>query len=100
MIKGIITVWKNKWHILRGLWNTAFKTQSIEKISADRLAICAYCPDIDLEGESCLVPGTQPCCKFCGCSLHLKTRDLTSGCGNEKNPKWHPIETKNHGGIE
>ena len=26
------------------------------------------------------MPGTQPCCGECGCSLALKIRSLSSGC--------------------
>lgn len=87
-------IWKNKMHILKGIWNRLFKTRYVEKISAERLEICAYCPHIDLEGSKCMMPGTQPCCGKCGCSLGLKTRDLTSGCGDSENPRWHPVETE------
>jgi hypothetical protein len=27
-----------------------------------------------------MVPGTQPCCSKCGCSLSLKLRSLSSEC--------------------
>jgi hypothetical protein len=26
------------------------------------------------------MPGTQPCCNLCGCSLSFKTRSLSSSC--------------------
>jgi len=90
----IQTIWKNKLHILKGVWNNIFKKQYIERISAERLEICAYCPDIDLDGTKCMMPGTQPCCGKCGCSLALKTRDLSSGCGDIENPRWNPVKTE------
>ena len=92
MVKWITTVWKNKWHILSGVWNTIYKKRHIERVSADRLAICAFCPEIDLEGKKCMMPGTQPCCGKCGCSLALKTRDLSSSCGDLETPRWHAIQ--------
>jgi len=87
-------IWKNKLHILKGVWNNIFKKQYIERISAERLEICAYCPDIDLDGTKCMMPGTNPCCGKCGCSLALKTRDLTSSCGDLENPRWHAVKTE------
>ena len=100
MVKWIITVWKNKVHILKGFWNNIFRNNYIERVSAERLAICAYCPDIDLDGKKCMMPGTNPCCGKCGCSLALKTRDLSSGCGDLETPRWHPVESRNHGRTE
>ena len=87
-------IWKNKLHIFKGMWNTIFKKQYIERISAERLEICAYCPEIDLDGTKCMMPGTNPCCGKCGCSLALKTRDLTSSCGDLENPRWHAVKTE------
>lgn len=91
-MKKIKIIWKNKWHIIQGMWYNVFKKAYIEKIAAERLEICAYCPDIDLDGVKCMMPGTQPCCGKCGCSLDYKVRDLTSSCGNEENPLWKAIE--------
>lgn len=58
------------------------------------MAICKICPYIDNNGTKCYVPGTQPCCSKCGCSLSLKLRSLASGCGDEENPKWNAILTE------
>lgn len=92
---NIKTIWKNKWHILKGFWHSIFKTRYIESVAADRLEICATCPDLDEQGVKCMMPGTHPCCGKCGCSLAMKVRDLSSGCGNLDNPKWDPIKTEN-----
>lgn len=92
MVKWITTIWTNKWHILIGTWNTIFKSDPIEKLAVDRLEICASCPDIDLEGSKCMMPGTNPCCGKCGCSLALKLRDPSSSCGNEEAPLWKAVE--------
>lgn len=94
MVNWITKIWKNKWHIIQGVWNSIFRTKYIEKIAADRMEICMHCPDLDLEGKKCMMPGTAPCCGKCGCSLEYKTRDLTSGCGNLDAPRWHSVETE------
>ena len=94
MAKGLKQVWKNRKHILEGLKNNIFKQEHIEKIAEERFKICVTCPDLDSRGSKCLVPGTGPCCGICGCSLGLKLRDLSSGCGNEDHPRWEPILTE------
>lgn len=86
-------LWKNKKHIFEGIKNNIFKKEHIEVIAAERMAICKKCPAIDLIGDNCLVAGLQPCCKFCGCTLAFKTRDLSSSCGNEEAPLWKAILT-------
>ena len=87
-MKGIKTIWKNRKQILEGISNSVFKSEDVEAIAAERKAICDACPHIDLEGDSCLVKGTQPCCGKCGCSLKFKLRSLSSDCGDEENPRW------------
>ena len=84
-------IWKNKWKILEGLKNRIFKKAYIEKIYRERLSICAVCPFIDVDGDDCYVPGTAPCCNKCGCELATKLRSLSSGCGDEENPRWHAV---------
>jgi hypothetical protein len=86
-------LWKNKKHIFEGIKNNIFKKEHIEKIAAERMAICLSCPSIDKEGSKCLGPGLQPCCGLCGCTLAFKTRDLSSSCGNEETPLWKAILT-------
>jgi hypothetical protein len=34
----------------------------------------------DIAGTKCLVPGTQPCCGSCGCSLDYKVHSMSSSC--------------------
>lgn len=91
MNKNILQIWKNKGKILEGIKNSIFKSDDIELIAAERLAICKECPLLDWEGTTCLVPGTKPCCGLCGCDMHLKTRSLSSACSDEDNPRWHPV---------
>tara|TARA_B100000927_G_C16065141_1_gene308767 strand:- start:115 stop:348 length:234 start_codon:yes stop_codon:yes gene_type:complete len=52
----------------------------VEDVSAKRMAICKECLEINLDGSKCEVPGTQPCCGNCGCSLGFKTRALSAEC--------------------
>ena len=80
----LIDAWKNKGQILEGFLNSVFKKEDVEAVADSRFAICKSCPLIDLEGSKCLVPGTQPCCSSCGCSLHMKTRSLSSSCPEGK----------------
>jgi len=91
-MKGKLTqIWSNRKVILEGIKNSAFKTEHVEQIAAERMAICEACPDLDKQGDSCLVPKTQPCCGQCGCSLEFKLRSLSSNCGNEEAPRWHAL---------
>lgn len=80
----LIDAWKNKGQILEGFLNSVFKKEDVEAVADSRFAICKSCPLIDLEGSKCLVPSTQPCCSGCGCSLHMKTRSLSSSCPEGK----------------
>ena len=79
-MKRIKEIWKNRKLIFEGIWNTIFRKRYIEKVAAERMAICLKCDEIDYEGDSCAWKGTQPCCSLCGCSLELKTRSLASEC--------------------
>ena len=73
-------IWKNRKQIYEGIKNSVMRDDFVEKISAKRMAICTECLEIDLKGFKCEVPGTQPCCGNCGCSLAFKTRALSSEC--------------------
>ena len=73
-------VWKNRRSILEGIKNNTFKKEHIELIAQDRMEKCMACPHIDNEGKDCLVPGTAPCCKLCGCKLAWKLRSLSEEC--------------------
>lgn len=92
-MKGLKKIWENRNQILEGIKNNVFKNDDVEAIAAEREAICTACPHIDNTGSSCLVPGTQPCCGKCGCSLKLKLRSLSSACGDEENPRWDSFLT-------
>jgi hypothetical protein len=82
--KNIIKIWKNKGQILEGITNSIFKKEDVEEIAQHRMQICNQCELLDVQGEGCTVPGTNPCCNEkkggCGCSLSLKTRALSSEC--------------------
>ena len=77
---SIIKIWKNKGKILEGIKNSLFTSKHVEEIALEREVICNACPHIDRVGKSCVLPGSQPCCGLCGCSLHLKHRSLSSFC--------------------
>tara|TARA_R110001592_G_scaffold354234_2_gene653753 strand:+ start:488 stop:802 length:315 start_codon:yes stop_codon:yes gene_type:complete len=87
-MKNVIQIWKNKGQIIEGVKNNIFKKEHIEDIAEKRLAICEVCSLFDKKGDSCLVPGTQPCCGSCGCSMDLKLRALSSECPEGK---WNAV---------
>jgi|TARA_R110000851_G_scaffold60969_3_gene140271 hypothetical protein len=73
-------IWENRKAIYEGIKNSVIRDKYVEDISAKRMLICEECPEIDLKGSKCEMPGTQPCCGNCGCSLAFKTRSLSSEC--------------------
>lgn len=81
-----IGAFKNTKQILEGIKNNIFKKEHIEAEAALRWSICKKCILLDKEGHFCMVPGTEPCCGDCGCSLALKTRSLSSSCPVNKWP--------------
>jgi hypothetical protein len=86
--------WKNRKLIIQGVWNTIFRSKYVENIANERKAICEACPFIDREGSKCFMPGTQPCCGKCGCSLKFKLNSLSSDCGDKENPRWKAVMTE------
>tara|TARA_R110000796_G_scaffold37734_2_gene95467 strand:- start:5500 stop:5826 length:327 start_codon:yes stop_codon:yes gene_type:complete len=75
-----LDIFKNGDKILEGITNKVFKKEHVEAIAAERFKVCIGCSLFDAFGDNCLVPGTQPCCSDCGCSLALKVRSLASEC--------------------
>ena len=80
MIDKLKTIWKNKWLILEGVIGYYFTKKKHKKIADYREKICKRCPVYDIVGTNCLVPGTQPCCGSCGCSLDYKLYSMSSSC--------------------
>jgi hypothetical protein len=79
-MKNLLSIWKHKGQILEGIRNNVFKNEDIEEVAAYRKGVCAQCPFLDEAGSECAMPGTQPCCADCGCSLQLKLRAMSSSC--------------------
>ena len=52
------------------------------------MKICNLCPLLDKKGDNCALPGTQPCCTKCGCSIAFKLRALEAECPHPDGPKW------------
>jgi|TARA_B110000977_G_scaffold149739_1_gene189833 hypothetical protein len=75
-----LDVFKNADAIVDGIANTIFKKEHVEAAAAERFIVCIGCSLFDAKGDNCLVPGTQPCCSDCGCSLAFKVRSLSSEC--------------------
>lgn len=73
-------IWKHRTEIMEGIKNSIIRDKFVEKVAAKRQESCNSCVRKDNEGKSCLVPGTQPCCSLCGCSLHFKLRSLSTEC--------------------
>jgi hypothetical protein len=95
-MENLIRIWKNRNQIAEGIKNNIFKSEHVEEIASVRNEICNACEFIDTVGSKCAMPGTQPCCSECGCSLKLKTRSLSSDC-----PKgfWHAELTEEEEAI-
>ena len=91
MVSKIKKIWKSKWLILEGVFNYYFTRKKIKKIASYRYDICSTCPLIDLKGNKCEVPGTQPCCGDCGCSLKYKTYSMSSACPHGR---WFAVMTE------
>jgi hypothetical protein len=87
----LTTIWKNRKQILEGITNSIIRDEFVEKIAEQRLIICHACPKKDIEGDKCLMSGTQPCCSLCGCSLKFKVRALSSDCPAYK---WKAVITE------
>lgn len=90
-INKIKKIWKNKWNILEGIYNSYFLKRKYNKIVKMRDNICRGCEHYDTAGTNCMVPGTQPCCGYCGCSLKFKQHSMSSGCDLGK---WHALMTE------
>ena len=89
-INKIKTIWKNKWGILEGVYVYFFLKRRYKKIVKSRNNICKGCEHYDTKGTNCMVPGTQPCCGYCGCSLNFKQHSMSSACDLGK---WHAVLT-------
>lgn len=79
---------KNRNKILEGIKNKVFKQEHVEAEAKIRWNICKQCDLLDTKGSECAMPGTQPCCGDCGCSLSLKLRSLASNCPKDKWPAY------------
>jgi hypothetical protein len=84
-------IYQNRNLIIEGIKNSIFKKEAIESIAKERNEICKTCDQLDTKGDHCSVPGTAPCCGYCGCSLKFKLRSLASGCPKGK---WEPVLTE------
>jgi hypothetical protein len=73
-------IWKNRTQIMEGIKNSIIRDRFVEEIAAARMEHCNACVRKDVKGDDCAVPGTQPCCQLCGCSLKFKVRSLSSDC--------------------
>lgn len=91
MQKKLTTIWKNRKQILEGIKNSIIRDEFVEEVAEQRILLCHTCPKKDVEGSTCLMPGTQPCCSLCGCSLSFKVRSLSSDCPAHK---WKAVITE------
>jgi len=69
--------------LLEGIGNAVFIKDSVEKIAAERIAICNECPHYS---PNVLKAGGGPFmrkdnfCTDCGCNMYLKTRAMSAFC--------------------
>lgn len=90
-VKQILKAIRNADQIFEGVKNTIFKQEDVELIANERWKICKKCEFLDNVGDKCVMPGTEPCCGECGCSMTFKLRALSSSCPKEK---WTAIMTE------
>ncbi len=90
-MKAIKKIFQNRKQILEGIKNKLFKKEHVEAIAKDRWQICIKCELLDVVGDKCTMPGTQPCCSECGCSMGFKLRSLSSACPIDK---WKAVLTE------
>jgi|APFre7841882654_1041346.scaffolds.fasta_scaffold00931_11 hypothetical protein len=68
--------------LLEGIGNAIFIKEEIEKIAAERIAICELCshysPNAKLAGAT--FTRKDKFCLDCGCNMYLKTRALSAFC--------------------
>ena len=77
-------LFKNRKQIVEGITNSIIKNEFVEEVSKLRIEICNECDEKDVVGNECALPGSQPCCTLCGCSLSFKTRSLSTSCPAKK----------------
>jgi hypothetical protein len=93
MAKTLMEVFHNRKKIFEGIKNSIFTKDTVEKIAHERALVCRDCPEKDIKGDKCFVPGTAPCCGVCGCKLAWKLRALSEECPHPNGPKWPAILT-------
>jgi hypothetical protein len=76
-------------HIINGYFNLLLQILNIEPkeikdLSQKRMEICEKCELIDRVGSKCSLPGSQPCCGSCGCSLKAATKSKDYSCPEKK----------------
>tara|TARA_R110002020_G_scaffold36503_3_gene109761 strand:- start:4350 stop:4679 length:330 start_codon:yes stop_codon:yes gene_type:complete len=79
-LEHLLKAFGNIDQIYEGIKNNIFKKEHIEAVAKVRWKECKECEHIDRRGSFCMAPGTQPCCKECGCSLGSKIRSLSGEC--------------------
>lgn len=68
--------------LMEGVKNSVFINQEVEKVAAERIAICRACP---LNSKNVKNIGRlDEYCTDCGCNLHFKTRCLSCSCPKDK----------------
>ncbi len=79
-INKLLNAVKHLDKVYEGVKNSIWKDEYVEEIANDRYGTCSKCAMFDVKGLNCAMPGTQPCCASCGCSLAFKVRSLSSSC--------------------
>lgn len=80
--------------ILEGVKNSVFIQEEVERVAAERIAICRACPfnsEVARANGASILRKDEHCLN-CGCNLHLKTRALSAQCPLDP-PKWASLAT-------
>ena len=90
-INKIFNAFSNLDKIAEGVKNKVFKKEHVEEIANVRWLDCSTCEHLDIQGDSCAVKATRPCCGKCGCAIGFKIRSLSSDCPIGK---WKAVTNK------
>ncbi len=87
-------LWKDKWIVLKALYNAIRKKKNIEIMSIERKKICRSnkCGFYDPQGtgENTFIKG-KPACGICGCNINILTHSPESTCSLQERgqaPLW------------
>lgn len=78
---------KIEWgNLAAGIWNSISPKEAIEKVAAERIAICIECPNYSPNAVAAGkdIKRFDAHCTLCQCNMYLKTRAMAAHCPEHK----------------